>query len=139
MADFDRAVKFVIQHEGGYVNNPSDPGGETKYGICKRAYPKLDIKNLTEQDAIDIYKKDYWIPCGAESLDDSLALVHFDTAVNMGLSRAETFLQASGQNALDYLLKRIGYYVALTRKNGKLKTFLNGWVNRVMDCYNEIS
>jgi lysozyme family protein len=139
MADFDRAIKFVLYHEGGYVNDPNDPGGETKFGISKKAYPALDIRNLTEEQARGIYKKDYWQPSRADTLDDSLALVHFDTAVNMGLKRANALLEASGQNAGDYLLKRIGFYVALTRKNAKLKTFLNGWIGRVMDCYNEIS
>ncbi len=139
MANFDRAIKFVLYHEGGYVNNPNDPGGETNFGISKRAYPRLDIKHLTEDQARDIYKKDYWMPCGADALSDELALIHFDTAVNMGLKRAGILLETSGQEAHDYLLKRIGYYTALTRKNPKLKQFLNGWVNRVMDCYNEIS
>ncbi len=139
MADFDRAVKFVLYHEGGYVNNPNDPGGETKFGISRKAHPKVDIKNLTEDQAREIYKRDYWQPCGADLLDDHLALIHFDTAVNMGLKRAETLLEASGQDARDYLLKRVGFYTALVRKNPKLKTFLNGWVGRVMDCYNEIS
>src|SRR5690606_28008981 len=52
---FRRAVEVVLKHEGGYVNNPSDPGGETKYGISKRSYPELDIANLTQEDAIAIY------------------------------------------------------------------------------------
>ena len=55
-------IENVIKHEGGYVNDPSDPGGETKYGISKKAYPKVDIKNLTLDDAIEIYKDDYWLP-----------------------------------------------------------------------------
>ena len=49
----------LIEREGGYVNDPDDPGGETKFGISKRAYPHLDIKNLTEEHAADIYYNDY--------------------------------------------------------------------------------
>jgi len=57
--NFERCIAFVLRHEGGYVNDPRDPGGETKYGISKRAYPGLDIKNLTEEQAKEIYRQDY--------------------------------------------------------------------------------
>ena len=58
--NFLRAVKEVLKIEGGYVNNPNDRGGETKYGISKRAYPNVDIKNLTLDKAKQIYYNDYW-------------------------------------------------------------------------------
>ena len=51
---FDEIIDVVLHHEGGYVNDPKDPGGETNYGISKRAYPDVDIKNLTEDGAKDI-------------------------------------------------------------------------------------
>ena len=54
MEVFEEAVKQVLKHEGGYVNDPVDPGGETNMGISKKAYPYLNIKELTEKDAIDI-------------------------------------------------------------------------------------
>ena len=57
---FDEIIEVVLHHEGGYVNDPKDPGGETNYGISKRAYPDVDIKNLTEDGAKDIYRRDYW-------------------------------------------------------------------------------
>ena len=57
---FETVVHMVLEHEGGYVNHPSDPGGETKYGISKRAYPDVDIAELTKDDAADLYKRDYW-------------------------------------------------------------------------------
>jgi lysozyme family protein len=60
MAKFEPAVEIVLEHEGGYVNDPRDAGGETKYGITKRYYPSLDIKNLTKAKAKEIYKRDYW-------------------------------------------------------------------------------
>jgi hypothetical protein len=53
MSGFDEAVKMVLKHEGGYVNHPSDPGGETNFGISKRAYPEVDIANLTEEEAAE--------------------------------------------------------------------------------------
>ena len=48
---FDKIIEVVLEHEGGYVNDPDDAGGETKYGIAKRWYPSVDIKNLTKEQA----------------------------------------------------------------------------------------
>ena len=56
--DYKEIISKVLEHEGGYVNDPKDLGGETNFGITKRWYPDLDIKNLTKEDAIEIYKKD---------------------------------------------------------------------------------
>ena len=61
---FDDAFEALMAHEGGYANDPRDPGGETKYGISKRAYPAVDIRNLTLEAAKAIYKRDYWRPVG---------------------------------------------------------------------------
>lgn len=92
---FDDAVKFVLSHEGGYVCDPHDSGGETCFGISKRAYPELDIKHLTLPQAKDIYRKDYWEKLGLGLFPDRLALVLFDTSVNAGRSQAVKILQRS--------------------------------------------
>ena len=60
MNAFQLSLQFVLSAEGGYVFNPIDPGGETNYGISKRAHPDEDIKNLTLARAMEIYKKEYW-------------------------------------------------------------------------------
>jgi lysozyme family protein len=57
---FNKAFEDVLGLEGGYVNNPHDPGGETKWGISKKRYPKEDIKNLSVERAKALYKRDYW-------------------------------------------------------------------------------
>ena len=57
---FNKIIEKVLEHEGGYVNDPKDLGGETKYGITKRFYPDVDIKNLTKEQAKTIYHTDYW-------------------------------------------------------------------------------
>ena len=57
---FDEAFEILIGHEGGYVNDKRDPGGETKYGIAKRSYPNVDVRNLTRAQAVDIYRRDFW-------------------------------------------------------------------------------
>ena len=58
---FSEVIEDTLSHEGGYVFDPDDLGGETNWGISKRQYPDLDIKSLTREDAIDIYYKDYWL------------------------------------------------------------------------------
>lgn len=91
---FLRAVEVVLKHEGGYVNDPRDPGGETKFGISKRSYPHLDIANLTREDAIAIYYRDWWQRYGYGRLqDDAVATKVFDLAVNMGPAAAHRLLQ----------------------------------------------
>ena len=91
--EFCEAVKVILKHEGGYVNDPNDPGGETKYGISKRAYPKLDIKRLTKKEARKIYKKDYWDKIKADRLPPQVRLAAFDFAVNSGVYRSISLIQ----------------------------------------------
>lgn len=62
MASFNVAIEKVLEREGGYVNHPDDPGGETKFGISTRRYPELDISSLSRDDAIRIYSRDFWNP-----------------------------------------------------------------------------
>jgi lysozyme family protein len=80
LADFHAAIQTVLDHEGGYSNDPSDRGGETKYGISKTSYPDLDIKNLTREEAIAIYERDFWIFGGLTS--QRIATKLFDGYVN---------------------------------------------------------
>lgn len=91
--EFKEAIKIVLKHEGGYVWDSNDSGGETNYGISKRAYPNLDIKNLTKREAIAIYKEDYWKKTRCDELPESYRLMIFDTAVNAGVFAATIILQ----------------------------------------------
>ena len=93
MKNFNEIIEQVLEHEGGYVNDPKDLGGETKYGITKRFYPDIDIKNLTIEQAKDIYKKDYWDRNKVESLPQNLWHIYFDMCVNMGKRTAVKVLQ----------------------------------------------
>ena len=95
MDDFDACFERLIGHEGGYVADSRDPGGETKYGISKRAYPRLDIKALTLQDAQAIYRRDYWDKCRCGELPEGVAFDVFDAAVNSGPAQAARWLQAA--------------------------------------------
>lgn len=90
---FDEAFQRLIGHEGGYVADIRDPGGETKYGISKRSYPGEDIKNLTLDRAKQIYKRDFWGPAGCETVPDGIRFDLFDMAVNSGVKAAVRTLQ----------------------------------------------
>lgn len=90
---FDDAFERLVGHEGGYVNHPADPGGETKFGISRRSYPGEDIKGLTLARAKAIYLRDFWGPAGCDALPDTLRFDHFDFAVNSGPHTAIVTLQ----------------------------------------------
>jgi lysozyme family protein len=91
--NFDQAFDKLISHEGGYVNNPNDPGGETQFGISKRSYPDVDIKGLTLDSAKAIYKRDYWDRAQCDGLPPAVAFQVFDAAVNSGIGQSIRFLQ----------------------------------------------
>lgn len=91
--NFDQAFDALIGHEGGYVNNAADPGGETRYGISKRSYPALDIARLSLADAKAIYRRDFWDRAQCDKLPPGVAFDLFDAAVNSGIGQAIRFLQ----------------------------------------------
>lgn len=91
--NFEKAFAHLMKWEGGYVNDPKDPGGETKYGISKRSYPSLIIANLKESEAKAIYLRDFWNPIKADAMPYSVALNVFDMAVNFGQKTGAMALQ----------------------------------------------
>jgi len=91
--NFDRALAEILRHEGGYINDPHDPGGETNMGISKRSYPLEDIKNMTRERAAAIYRRDFWNAIRGDELPAGVDLAAFDAAVNSGPSRAAKWLQ----------------------------------------------
>lgn len=101
---FDEAFRLLIGHEGGYVNNPADPGGETKYGISKRAYPGEDIRNMTLDRAKTIYMRDYWGPSGCPDVPDAIRFDLFDASVNSGVKAAVKCLQTAAGSQVDGIL-----------------------------------
>lgn len=155
MNTFDRCAKFVLDHEGGLVNDPNDPGGRTKYGISQRAYPRLDIESLTQGEAVEIYRHDYWHRIHGEELPPPVALVLFDTAVNSGPARAIKFLQealglivdgvygrqtamgvasmAADRLATEILIRRQVFLARLMN----FSAYGHGWTRRIMDAHAE--
>lgn len=158
MANYEFAINHVLSHEGGYVNDEDDRGGETKYGISKRQYPDLDIASLTIEDAKRIYHADYWVPGRYEEIiDQAVATKAFDLAVNMGPKSAHKCLQRAVRacgialkedgaigprtllaiNTVDEAMllgalrsEAYGHYQKLVAKNDRLEKFREGWKNR---------
>lgn len=114
--DFDKAFDRIIGHEGAYVNDPNDPGGETKYGISKRSYPSVNIKDLTIEQAKQIYLRDFWLPLDGDSLHDGVAFQLFDFAINSGI---QTAIRAF-QRALD--VADDGHYGPMSKAAEKVMT-----------------
>ncbi len=149
MSTFNIAIDRILDTEGGYVNNPSDPGGETKFGISKRAYPLEDIKNLTREEAIALYMRDYWYAIRGGDLSKVMAFQVLDAAINHGITRAISWLQlAAGvtndgkfgpktlavvgmRNQLELAVlfnsERLTFYASLN----SFTTFGRGWIRRV--------
>ena len=99
-SEFDGAFEILIGHEGGHVDHPNDPGGETKFGISKRSYPDVNIAGLTLDDAKAIYRRDYWDRVKADELPSELRFLLFDGAVNAGVAQSIKWLQrAAGAQA----------------------------------------
>ena len=105
---FDEIIDNVLESEGGYVNDKDDAGGETNMGISKKAYPDLDIKNLTRNAAKQLYYEDYWTPSKAEQLPNQLLEVYFDMVVNFGKRGAAKVLQQACNGKNTYKIKADG-------------------------------
>jgi lysozyme family protein len=126
MADFDKAVALVLKHEGGYTAGlPNDPGGETNFGISKRAYSNLDIKALTSTDAAAIYKRDYWTS-QMEVSEQGLANCMLDCAVNQGPGALKSIL-VWGMTLQQFQLVRLLRY---TKSN---PAYYHAWFARTLD------
>lgn len=116
MSVFDQAFSIIIGNEGGFSNNPADPGNwtggrpgsgmlrGTKYGISAGSHPDLDIAGLTLDQARSLYRREYWDRVNADALPPPLALLLFDTAVNCGTDRAARWLQQSVKTQPDGLI-----------------------------------
>ena len=98
--NFDNAFELLMRLEGGYVNDKDDPGGETKFGISKRAYPDLDIKSLTLEDAKAIYRRDYWVKLRCEDLPAGIDITVFVFGVHAGKKAAAAYLQRATNEVL---------------------------------------
>jgi lysozyme family protein len=162
---FEEAVNFVLKYEGGFSNHPLDPGGATNMGITiatlsearGRKVTVEEVKNLTLEEAKEIYRQRYWEPCLCDRMPRMLAIPVFDCAVNQGNRRAGEFLQlAAGMTGEDvdgdigrktiekvnagnvqeifveFMSRRMEAYGKLTNL---FRTFGLGWSRRLMSCH----
>lgn len=146
---FTTLVDRVLDHEGGYVNHPNDPGGETQWGIARRSYPNLNIRTLTRDDAVNIYRRDFWDRVKGDQLPVEFAFQAFDAAVNHGIGNAVRWMQRAAGVADDGIFGPLTL-AAVRSKSGadlvltfnaerldfytKLSTwgsFGKGWVRRI--------
>lgn len=158
MANFGEAIVKTLAREGGakFTNDPDDPGGATKYGISQKAYPNLDIRSLTEEQAREIYKRDYWDRIRGDEIDNqAIAENIFDTAVNMGVRTASRLAQLAadiypadgiiGRKSLEklnavnpelflskFVIVKIARYAAICNKRPSSRKYLLGWINRTL-------
>jgi len=162
--DFDKALEFTLEFEGGFCDYSEDRGGATKFGISKNAYPHIDIESLTLEKAKYIYKQDYWDKQKLSSIPFPLNTLIFDFSVNSGTRVAAKALQrilnieedgvigpqtvAAALRALDfninylpvlcyrYLLERNGFIINLLYNNKTYyERFGRGLLNRLRHCY----
>jgi len=150
---FDKCMVVIFAHEGGYVDDSDDLGGETNYGICKRYFPDEDIKNLTKERAKELYFGHYWQPMKLWHIwtKYDAVLQIFDMGVNAGRERAIRMAQKIVMTQQDGIMgpitgkaidqyrgfiekykdARRTYYRELAEKRPRNKKFLNGWLKRV--------
>lgn len=155
--DVKNIIARTIGIEGGYVNDPIDRGGETCWGISKRSYPHIDIKNLTLDGAFDIYERDYYNKLHLERINSvRVRWKVFDVAVNCGGKTAIRMLQkAAGVNRVDGILGNqtamcvnaqtasaiidmmVGqlyvYYADIVERDKSQSRFYHGWLRRAAD------
>ena len=103
-------IPWLFDHEGrSFENDKDDPGGATRYGIDQRSHPNVDIKNLTAEQATDLYWNE-WIKDGCEHLPSPLDWIFFDACVNCGIGRAQQFLNSSARDPKKFQQERIDFY-----------------------------
>ena len=145
---FEKALQFVLKWEGGYSNHKDDVGGATNKGITQATYNAWlfskgknlkDVRNITDSEVKEIYYNNYWLKAGCDKMSEKFAILAFDTAVNMGVSRVKEFLNYAKYVSTDkFIIARIRKYCDFA-KVGNQKVFLQGWLNRVLDLEHYIS
>ena len=161
--NYNKCLELILHHEGGYVNHPKDPGGETNLGVTKRVYEEWggtkEMVDLTVEDVAPIYEKNYWGRVKGDNLPSGLDLCVFDFAVNAGPGRAAKYLQSMIGTTVDggigpNTLRAVGNYVEEVglqtaienyqanrqryyEKLSTFETFGRGWTRRVDETTEE--
>jgi len=162
-SNFNSSLQLILQFEGGYSNDPADHGGETNKGITQLEYdnyrtslmmPTQSVKYILDAEIRDIYYNNYWIKASCDKLPAGIDTLHFDTAINTGVTQAAKFLQRTvgviddgiiGSKTLaaistvdsrtimkKYSQNRMNFYIDLVIKDVTQLKFLKGWINRAL-------
>lgn len=156
-ASYEAALAFVLHHEGGFADNPADPGGATQFGITRatlaawrgRPVSRDDVRTLSPAEAGAIYRARYWQAIDGDNLPAGIDLIVFDAAVNSGPGRALRWLQDALEVPADGILGPVSR-AALARSDGTaviraftrqrqafvealptFRTFGRGWSRRI--------
>jgi lysozyme family protein len=154
MTAFERAIGFTLARELEHTTDPTDPGGDTWYGIARKFHPSLAPWPPTRAQAVAQYELEYWTTPGIAELPPPVAIACFDTAVNVGPSRAISMLQQAlrvfDERALgpktkaavagtrpawlvgEFLARRLRYYATLDATEDRYEL---GWARRVLDLH----
>ena len=140
--NFQKAINHLFKLEGGYSNNKYDKGGETNYGITQKTYSAYlkkqnfqnkTVKDITKEEAINIYYQEYWLSSGSDKIPDfKLAYLLFDSCVNHGLGIGKKLYKNSNGDFKKFIDLRRKKYYAIVKNNPTQKIFLNGWLNRLL-------
>lgn len=133
--NLEKALAFTLESEGHYANDKFDPGGETKWGIARKYHmdiPEEKWRNLTFEDAKEIYINEYWNLLKCDLLPSPLDIATFDTAVNPGQGRCRRMLRNCGGDWQVLLKLRESYYFSIKGTNPALyERNIKGWINRI--------
>jgi lysozyme family protein len=159
--------RIVMEYEGGYVNHPNDPGGETYKGISRRAHPNwegwkfIDQKKPVPESLVQkFYHDNYWTRLRCEEMPFPVGEYLFDFGVNAGIARAvitvqralnvkvdgvlgsvtiEAIQKQDSQKLMYELLKeRVGYYTTITMQNSRFQVFFLGWIRRTIEVFERL-
>ena len=142
--NYHKCLELILHHEGGYVNHPKDPGGETNLGVTKRVYEEWggtkEMVDLTVEDVAPIYEKNYWGRVKGDDLPSGLDLCVFDFAVNAGPGRAAKYLQSMIGTTVDggigpNTLRAVGNYV----EEVGLQSAIENYQASSQDYYEQLS
>lgn len=125
---------------GAYTNDPKDAGGETKWGISKKAHPQLNIKALTYSQAVDIYKTQYWNDLYDYILSDAIAFKLFDMGILIGRKTAVRMLQKQVK-ANGFTIATDGNFgvITLTASNNlKVELLYDSYINALEKHFRRI-
>jgi len=166
IGEFDKCLKRILKHEGGFVNDPLDSGGITNLGVTKRVWEEFvghpvsenDMRALTVEKVAPMYKKRFWDRASCDNLPIGVDYVVFDFAVNAGVGRSIKTLQSAVGSNPDGIVgsqtlarinvidakelvnkfsnERVDFYQGIVARKPDQARFIKGWLNRVEEARN---